>query len=255
MKMMNVTPALGKDEDFTQKLEDAETPLYPSCTRYTKLSAIVALYKHKAVNKWSDKSFDGLLELLHDMLPVDNVLLRSVYLVRKLLKTFDLGYEKIHACERSEGFKKIMKKQIPQTTGRRGLARMTEDMKKSSGKTEVPRVDVWIRAHTKKDGQPVNIQAGETISVKAIPNITKCKMLDLEWSDTVVAEGRWSSSDPNALVHHIPLGSNAVRVWVDIARQPLKFLWKVTPYMTIIEESVGTTIAWSPDRVILFAAK
>ncbi|KAK9198309.1 hypothetical protein WN944_013493 [Citrus x changshan-huyou] len=218
----------------------------------------------------------------------------------------------------------------------------SEDIKKSSGKTEVPRVDVWIRAHTKKDGQPVNIQAGETIdklketlqdpsrhssnnlrddalsqvlrpdnshltaigkgvtisklailsqmesiiakltkehdeikkenaqmkqeqdemkkalsdmrslveshfhetetngnppktpltspmSVKAIPNITKCKMLDLEGSDTVVAEGRWSSSDPNALVHHIPLGSNAIRVWVDIARQPLKFLWKVTP--------------------------
>ena len=88
--------------------------------------------------------------------------------------------------ERSEGFKKIRKKQIPQTTGRKGLARMTEDMvkkyffynrilaeqsflnyfllqKKSSGKTEMPRVDVWIRAHTKKDGQPVNIQAGDTI--------------------------------------------------------------------------------------------
>ncbi|KAK9208368.1 hypothetical protein WN944_000722 [Citrus x changshan-huyou] len=181
--------------------------------------------------------------------------------------------------ERSEGFKKIRKKQIPQTTGRRGLARMTEDMKKSSGKTEVPRVDVWMRAHTKKDGRPVNIQARETIdklketlqdpsrhssnnlrdnalsqSVKAIPNITKCKMLDLEGSDTVVAEGRWSSSDPNALVHHIPLGSNAIRVWVDIARQPLKFLWKVTHYMTTIEESVGSTIAWPADRVILFAA-
>ena len=61
-----VIPALGKDEDITKKLEDAETPLYPSCTRYTKLSTIVALYKHKGVNKWSDKSFDGLLELLHD---------------------------------------------------------------------------------------------------------------------------------------------------------------------------------------------
>lgn len=31
-------------------------------------------------------------------MPRDNVLLRSVYLVRKFLKTFDLGYEKIHAC-------------------------------------------------------------------------------------------------------------------------------------------------------------
>ena len=61
-----VTPALEKDEDITQKLEDAKTPLYPSCTRYTKLSTIVALYEHKGVNKWSDKSFDGLLEMLHD---------------------------------------------------------------------------------------------------------------------------------------------------------------------------------------------
>ena len=80
-------------------------------------------------------------------------------------------------------------------------------------------------------------------------------MLDLEGSDTVVAEGRWSSSDPNARVHHIPLGSNAVRVQVDITRQLRKFLWKVTPYMTTIEEYVGSTIAWPADRVILFAAK
>lgn len=37
-------------------------------TRYKKLLAIVALYKHKAINKWSKRSFDGLLELLHDIL-------------------------------------------------------------------------------------------------------------------------------------------------------------------------------------------
>ncbi|KAI9185773.1 hypothetical protein LWI28_010509 [Acer negundo] len=52
----------------------------------------------KAINGWSDKSFNGLLEILHDMLPIDNVLLKSVYSMRKFLKTFDLGYEKIHAC-------------------------------------------------------------------------------------------------------------------------------------------------------------
>ena len=33
------------------------------------------------------------------MLPKDNVLLQSVYSVKKFLKTFDMGYEKIHACE------------------------------------------------------------------------------------------------------------------------------------------------------------
>ncbi|KAK9206382.1 hypothetical protein WN943_016657 [Citrus x changshan-huyou] len=106
---------------------------------------------------------------------------------------------------------------------------------------------------TKASGNPPKTPLTSPMSVKAIPNITKCKMLDLEGPDTVVAEERWSSSDPNALVHHIPLGSNVVRVWVDIARQPLKFLWKVTHYMTTIEESVGSTIAWLADRVIMFA--
>uniref|UniRef100_A0A1S8ADB4 Uncharacterized protein n=1 Tax=Citrus limon TaxID=2708 RepID=A0A1S8ADB4_CITLI len=97
---------------------------------------------------------------------------------------------------------------------------------------------------TKASGNPPKTPLTSPMSVKAIPNITKCKMLDLEGSDTVVAEERWSSSDPNALVHHIR---------VDIARQPLKFLWKVTHYMTTIEESVGSTIAWLADRVIMFA--
>lgn len=87
-----------RNVEFKESLDDAKVPLYPGCTKYTKLSAIVALYKHKAVNGWSNKSFDGLLEMLHDMLPTDNVLPRSVYLVRKFLKAFDLGYEKIHAC-------------------------------------------------------------------------------------------------------------------------------------------------------------
>lgn len=72
-----------RNEEFKESLEDAKTPLYPGCTKYTKLSAFVALYKHKVVNRWSNKSFDGLLEMLHDMLPRDNVLLRLVYLVRK----------------------------------------------------------------------------------------------------------------------------------------------------------------------------
>ena len=69
-------------------------------------------------------------------------------------------------------------------------------------------------------------------SVKAIPNITKCKMLDLEGSDTVVAEGHWSSSDSNALVHHIPLGSNVVRVWVDIAI--VQILWNSQAHESIV---------------------
>ncbi|KAJ0102081.1 hypothetical protein Patl1_05616 [Pistacia atlantica] len=77
-----------------QSLEDVETPLYLGCAKYTKMSAIVALYKHKVTNGWSDNSFDGLLEMLGDMLPEHNVILKSVYFVRKFIKEFDLGYAK-----------------------------------------------------------------------------------------------------------------------------------------------------------------
>lgn len=44
---------------------------------------------------------------------------------------------------------------------------------------------------------------------------TKLKLLDYMGTGEVVAEGSWSSTDPNALVHHIPIGPNALRVWVD----------------------------------------
>ncbi|XP_062086479.1 uncharacterized protein LOC133792587 [Humulus lupulus] len=88
----------GHDDTFMEKIEDADTPLYPQCTKYTKLSSIVALYKVKTTNGWSDKSLDELLRLLNDMFPLDNMIPKSMYEVRKFLRLFDLGYEKIHAC-------------------------------------------------------------------------------------------------------------------------------------------------------------
>ncbi|ESR61203.1 hypothetical protein CICLE_v10017456mg [Citrus x clementina] len=41
---------------------------------------------------------------------------------------------------------------------------------------------------TKASENPPKTPLTSPMSVKAIPNITKCKMLDLEGSDTVVAE-------------------------------------------------------------------
>ncbi|KAK2658057.1 hypothetical protein Ddye_011109, partial [Dipteronia dyeriana] len=42
--------------------------------------------------------FNELLSILRYMLPQHNVLPDSLYSTKKLLKVFDLGYEKIHAC-------------------------------------------------------------------------------------------------------------------------------------------------------------
>ncbi|XP_013607989.1 PREDICTED: uncharacterized protein LOC106314704 [Brassica oleracea var. oleracea] len=87
-----------KEDEFLAKLANTETPLYLSCANHSKLSAIVSLFRLKTQNGWSDKSFNDMLETLPEMLPEENVLHTSLYEVKKNLKSFDMGYEKIHAC-------------------------------------------------------------------------------------------------------------------------------------------------------------
>lgn len=82
------------DEDFIAKLEDAKTPLYTNCSNYSKLSAIVALFRLKTQSGWTDKSFNELLETLPKILPKDNVLQTSLYSVKKFLKTFEMGMKR-----------------------------------------------------------------------------------------------------------------------------------------------------------------
>ncbi|KAK9203781.1 hypothetical protein WN943_014037 [Citrus x changshan-huyou] len=76
------------------------------------------------------------------------------------------------------------------------------------------------------------LNAHVPVSVNTKTNITKCKLLDYEGSTVVVAEGRWSSSDPKALAHHFSIGPKAMRIWVDVAKEHEKYLWRTTPYMT-----------------------
>ncbi|KAH7861736.1 hypothetical protein Vadar_030077 [Vaccinium darrowii] len=66
-----------------------------------------------------------------------------------------------------------------------------------------------------------------------------------------VAEGHFSSSDPNAHVHHIPIGPNAMRLWVDAEMKHERvYLWRPTGDMTYIDEALGSTVAWPTDKVI-----
>ena len=59
-------------------MENGESPLYPGCTEYTRLSAAVLFYKHKSVHGLSDKSFSDLLQILRGMLPANNTLPDSI---------------------------------------------------------------------------------------------------------------------------------------------------------------------------------
>ena len=87
------------EAEFRKKLEDAETPLYSTCVNYTKVSAIMGLYRIKVKSGMSENYFDQLLTLVHEMLPRDNVLPKSTNEMKKFLKIFGFGYDVIHACK------------------------------------------------------------------------------------------------------------------------------------------------------------
>ncbi|XP_031108598.1 uncharacterized protein LOC116013079 [Ipomoea triloba] len=86
-------------DDFENMMREAKQELYPGCTKFSKLSLIVKLLHLKVYNKWSNKSFDMLLELLSECLPIGNTLPRSHYESKAMLRSLGLGYINIHACK------------------------------------------------------------------------------------------------------------------------------------------------------------
>ncbi|XP_074271167.1 uncharacterized protein LOC141595093 [Silene latifolia] len=85
-------------EIFQGLVSDNKKPLYPGCSKYTRLSAVLKLYTLKAGNGWSDKSFTALVKLLSDMLPEGNELPTNTYRCKKILCPLATNYQKIHAC-------------------------------------------------------------------------------------------------------------------------------------------------------------
>ncbi|KAL6580203.1 hypothetical protein OROMI_008227 [Orobanche minor] len=98
------TPSVINEEllnhpDMHEKLRaDAGLPLWPGCTKATKLSAVLTLYNLKAGHQVSDVFFTELLQVVSDLLPDDNVLPRRAYEAKQMLKLIGLTHEKIHAC-------------------------------------------------------------------------------------------------------------------------------------------------------------
>jgi len=88
-----------EETEFRQKLREVETPLYSDCIKYTKVSAIMGLYRFKVKSGVSKNYFDQLLDLIQDMLPEDNVLPKSLAAIKRILKIFGFEYENIYACK------------------------------------------------------------------------------------------------------------------------------------------------------------
>ncbi|XP_061993736.1 uncharacterized protein LOC133711646 [Rosa rugosa] len=95
----------GEDEqysvesnDFMRLVEDGNKPLYPGCTKYTKLNALVQTYNLKAKHGMSDVCYSDMLIMIGMFLPEGNEIPGSHYEAKKSLATLGMDYKKIHAC-------------------------------------------------------------------------------------------------------------------------------------------------------------
>ncbi|CAL5346170.1 unnamed protein product [Camellia sinensis] len=86
--------------NFDKLLNNAQRELYPGCRKFSVLSFVVKMLYVKVLNKWSNKSFNMLLGILKDLLPVgDQVIPWTLYEAKKFLRDLGLGYVTIHSSE------------------------------------------------------------------------------------------------------------------------------------------------------------
>lgn len=66
-----------------------------------------------------------------------------------------------------------------------------------------------------------------------------------------MALGRVSSTDPADMVHFVPLGPNASKVWVEVSKVDSARVWRPNSEVEFIADAIGTTVAWPNDKLIL----
>lgn len=66
----------------------------------------------------------------------------------------------------------------------------------------------------------------------------------------MVAEGRVFSTNPEDVVHHVPLGPNASKVWVDVPTIEDAPLWRTNSELKIIADALGSIVAWPNDKLV-----
>jgi hypothetical protein len=82
---------------------------------------------------------------------------------------------------------------------------------------------------------------------------SRCQLL--HWyrydEEEIVAEGKISSTDPSVKVHHMPLGRDCWKVWVDEVYMGCLALYRPTDEFRVLKEAMGSTVAWPKSSIRL----
>ena len=84
---------------FDKLEKDAKRELYPRCTDYSILKFVIEMLNIKVMTNLNNKGLDMMLELLTKVLPKGNLVPRSNYEVKKILRDLGMSYDHINACK------------------------------------------------------------------------------------------------------------------------------------------------------------
>ena len=85
---------------FMKLFDDAQRQVYPQCEKFSILSFVIKMLHLKVYNKWTNKSFDMVMQVFKDILPkCDENVPWTLYEAKRFLRELGLGYAAIHACK------------------------------------------------------------------------------------------------------------------------------------------------------------
>jgi len=80
----------------------------------------------------------------------------------------------------------------------------------------------------------------------------KCKLMDISGKKRVVGAGRVHSIDQDQKVHHVRLGENAARVWIDVVNVDDAAVWRPSNEIEYMRDSLGSSIAWPMNKLEIY---
>ena len=92
----------NQDEEvrnFDKFEEDAKRKLYPGCIDYIILKFVIEMLNVKVMTNLSNKGLDMMLELLIKVLLKGNLVPRSIYEAKKILRDLGMSYKHIDVCK------------------------------------------------------------------------------------------------------------------------------------------------------------
>lgn len=84
-------------EKFYRHVKEGKQPLYPGCTKFSRLSFLIRIYHLKCAYGINEFAFGELLKLIKEAFP-DAQLPLSSNAAKSVIRDLGLDYQKIHAC-------------------------------------------------------------------------------------------------------------------------------------------------------------